>query len=197
MTARDPTSIMAVLERGLTLAEDCEAPPAHEMSDPTAVAAAVSPSHEHVARALPPGHRPPLLHGELAGGLGHGEAVGGATAGGEGAEMTLHPPALAGIAPGGEEREHAAAGGVEDKQVTLREQLAGAAKVSRERVRKIEQELLAAVRRSATVYTTKEQVLQKLLQQVDSGMGELGVRDVRQVRSVCWAAGRSCLGSLP
>eukprot|EP00892_Ulva_mutabilis_P007281 jgi/Ulvmu1/4925/UM203_0004.1 len=179
-SARDPASILAVLERGLTITEDREVAPGHESCDLTATAAAVSPPHEHVAHKLQPGGRPPRFPGQTAAEAGlPGEANG--AAGGEGGEMTVPPYALAGLM----EEEHRGAGEGEgeggQRQATLREQLAGAALVGRERVRQIEQELAAAVKRSATVYVTKEQVLQKVLREVDSGMGELGVKDVRQV----------------
>lgn len=177
VSARDPASIMAVLEQGLTLVDDVSQSPGPEGHDLKGTAAAVSPSHEHVARKLnsgtPPSHAA----------AGRSESPEAVVADDAAHGVTLHPPAFAGMGPQEQDGAASTGGGRpgDIRQATLREQLAGAAKVSRERVRQIEAELTAAVRRSATVYTTKDQVLLKILREVDSGLGELGVRDVRNV----------------
>lgn len=99
--------------------------------------------------------------------------------------VTAHPPASEGIMLDEESLEAAGSGnaGAGVGQLTLRQQLVAAAEVGPERVRQIEQALAAALKRSATVYVTKEQVLQKVLREVDGDVSELGVRDVRRVGS--------------
>ena len=180
LAARDPTSIMAVLEQGLTVKDDFPANPAHDADLSRGPAPHVAPPHEHLTHKPQRNHEPSKLHAvslvanpaEMAAGEG-------------GFAVTAHPPASAGLLqegeasleePGGSGDEGEAAG-----QVTLRQQLAAAAAVGPERVRQVEQALVAAVKRRATVYVTKEQVLEKALREVDGDVSELGVRDVRRV----------------
>lgn len=173
---------MAVLERGLTIKDDSQPPASQCMPESSGPVPDVSPPHEHVTDKHPATRKHDMSNIHDVDGLGPSLKM---MEGGGGVGVTAHPPASAGVVLEEGELDAADPGGAGGAvgQMTLRQHLAAAAQVGPERVRQIEQALAAAVKRGATVYVTKEQVLQKVLREVDGDVGELGVRDVRRVCS--------------